>query len=311
MSKTPISFEWLSGCSGCEVSVVDLHERLLNVLEKVEIVRLPILVDVKGYPKAKLGLLSGALRTEHDITSAKKMRESCDIIMAFGTCAVFGGPQGSGFAHTLDELTDAAFRKNSSTRTDTVPNENLSPLLASGVRPVDSVIEIDRYLPGCPPHPSFIFEALISILENREPDFGSHNVCFKCNRKMKKTDVTTLRRYHDGPVDPELCFLSQGIICSGSAALDRCLAPCPKHGVPCLGCAGPSEHIILEPYRDVRTEMAQRMSMLTQIPMEDIVTEIEKQAKTYYAYAMTSPVFRQKPTFLLQRWVSSSEGDRV
>ena len=67
---------------------------------------------------------------------------------------------------------------------------------------------------------------------------------------------------------------------------------------------------MLEPYRDIRTEIATRMSMMTKIPKPDITAEIEKRAKTYYAYAMASPVFRQKPTFLLRRWISQQGAAR-
>jgi F420-non-reducing hydrogenase small subunit len=77
--------------------------------------------------------------------------------------------------------------------------------------------------------------------------------------------------------------------------------------VACSGCAGPSENVILETQRDIRTEIADRMSKLTRITRNEIVKEIEKQSKTLYAYAMASPVFRQKPTFLLRRWLESKE----
>ncbi len=75
-----------------------------------------------------------------------------------------------------------------------------------------------------------------------------------------------------------------------------------KVGVPCFSCCGPSETVILEPQKDVRTEMATRMAHLTNISYDDIVKEIEQQAKTHFAYAMASPVFRQKPTFLMHKW---------
>ena len=303
MEKVPVSFEWLSGCSGCELGIVDLHERLLKVLEMIEIVRLPILADVKGYPKAKIGIITGALRTEHDVECAKKMREACDAVLALGTCAVYGGPQGSGYAHTFQEMVETAYTKNPTTTTDFLPSENLPSLLPEGVRPLDTAIDVDLYLPGCPPHAYFIFESLASVIEGREPEFGPHNICYRCNRKMKHTDVSSLRRFHQGKIDPELCFLSQGILCMGSASLDRCLAPCPRHNLPCYGCAGPSENVIMEPYRDIRTEVANRMSMMTKIPREEIIEEIEQRSKTHYAYAMASPVFRQKPTFMLHRWI--------
>ena len=129
MAKVTVSFEWLSGCSGCELSIVDLHERLLTVLEEIDIVRLPILMDVKGYPKAALGIVTGALRTDHDVECAKKMRASCDAILAFGTCGVYGGPQGSGYAHAQSELAETAFVKNPTTSTHFVPDKGLPKLL--------------------------------------------------------------------------------------------------------------------------------------------------------------------------------------
>lgn len=307
MAKVPVSFEWLSGCSGCELSVVDMHEKLLQVLDAVEIARLPILADVKGYPKAALGVITGGLRTEHDVECAHEMRKSCDAILAFGVCAVYGGPQGSGYAHTRGELEDAAYRKNPTTATDFVPSQGV-PKLLEGVRPLDSEIKVDLYLPGCPPHPYHVFEALTAVVGGREPEYGPQNVCYRCDRKMQHTQVTKLRRLHEGPMDPQQCFLSQGILCMGSATLDRCLAPCPTHGAPCTGCAGPSENVVLEPNRDIRTEIATRMSMMTKVPRAEIMREIELRSKTYYAYAMASPVFRQKPTFLLRKWISSEGG---
>jgi F420-non-reducing hydrogenase small subunit len=308
MGKLTVSFEWLSSCSGCEVSLVDLHDRLLAVLDEIEIVRLPILIDQKDYPKATLGIVSGALRTEHDVECAHHMRESCQKILSFGVCAVYGGPQGSCYAHEHRELEDTVFRKGPTTRTDFVPDHGVPRLLVDGVRPLDSEIEVDHYLPGCPPNPYFIAAALKRVIAGADEEFGPHNVCYRCDRQMKHTDCNKLRREHEVDVDASLCFLSQGIVCLGSASLDRCLAPCPKRGVPCTGCGGPSELVALEPHRDIRTEVADRMSQMTKIPRDSVISEIEGQAKTHYAYAMASPVFRQKPTFLIRRWNSKQEG---
>jgi F420-non-reducing hydrogenase small subunit len=181
-------------------------------------------------------------------------------------------------------------------------------MLEHGVRPVDSEIEVDYYLPGCPPHPYYIAQALKAIVGGTAPEFGDHNVCFRCDRRMVKSEVTEVKRLQQVDDDPTHCWLSQGVLCMGSVTLDRCLAPCPKRGVPCTGCGGPSEFVILEPNRDIRTEVARRMSGFTAIPEKAIVKEIEQQAKTYYAYAMASPVFRQKPTFLFKRWMMNGGG---
>jgi F420-non-reducing hydrogenase small subunit len=127
---------------------------------------------------------------------------------------------------------------------------------------------------------------------------------------MKHTDVAAVRRVHQGSIEKDTCFLSQGILCMGSATLDRCRGACPTRGMPCSGCTGPSESVVLEPNRDIRTEIATRMAMMTKIPKADVTRAIEKQAKTYYAYAMASPVFRKKPTFLLRRWISQEGAAR-
>jgi len=303
--KARISIEWLSGCSGCELGIVDLHEKLLTVLQEVELVRIPILMDVKEYVEADVGLITGSIRTDHDIEAARKMRESCKAIIAFGTCPVYGGPQGAGYAHTSEELLKGAFTSNPTTTTSSVPDQ--VPQLLEANSPLDSVIDVDLYMPGCPPHAAYIFEGLMALLRGREPKIGRHNVCFNCDRVMKKTEVTEIRRAHQGEYEQGVCFLSQGCLCFGSATLDRCMAPCPKVGVPCLSCGGPSEAIILEPPKDVRTMVGARMAHLTEIPYEDIVKEIEGQAKTHYAYAMSSPVFRQKPTFLLKKWIQEAQ----
>jgi len=301
--KARVSVEWLSGCSGCELGIVDLHEKLLEVLDEIELVRIPILMDTKDYVKADVGLITGSLRTEHDIHAARAMRDACDAIIAFGTCPVYGGPHSSAYPHTTQELLDGAFLHNPTTRTSEAPDD--VPKLLEGNRPLDSEIEVDLYIPGCPPHAAYIFEGLMALLRGHEPTFGQRTVCFNCERTMKKTDVSAIRRAYAGAYDPDLCFLSQGCLCFGSVTLDRCMAPCMKVGVPCFSCGGPSQPIILEPQKDVRTEVAVRMAHLTAIPEETIVTEIEHQAKTHFAYAMASPVFRQKPTFLLKKWTQA------
>jgi F420-non-reducing hydrogenase small subunit len=306
MSANPkLSVEWLSVCSGCELGIVDLHEKLLTLLEQVDLVRLPILMDTKEYVAADIGIITGSIRTEHDIESARKMRAACKLIMAFGTCAVYGGPQGAAYAHSNEELFDRAFVSNPTTPASMVPAN--VPKLLERTLPLDSEIKVDLYMPGCPPHAAYIFEGLVSLLKSRSSKIGRQSVCYRCKRIMKKTDVSTIQRTVDKEYDPSLCFLSQGCLCFGSVTLDRCLAPCMASGVPCFSCGGPTPDIILEPQKDVRSQIALRMAHLTRIPYEEIVRSIEEQAKTHFAYAMASPVFRQKPTFLMKKWMSGAQ----
>lgn len=297
MAKT-VSFEWLSGCSGCEVAFGDLHESLPAVLQELTLVRFPILMDTKDYPVADIGVITGSLRTEHDLNAAHRMRESCNFIVALGTCPVYGGPHANNLHHTTDEMLGRAYRNNPTTITHHVP-ENVPTLLAEN-RPLDSEIKVDAYLPGCPPHPRMIVEGLRVIIDPEfKPIFGQHNICHSCDRKMMETEVTSLRRNFEGNSDPKICFLSQGYICLGSVTLDRCLAPCPKAGIPCFSCGGPAISVLLEPQKDLRTLVAERMTQLTKIPVKDIVHELTQNAKTHYLFLHGSPMLRTKPTTLI------------
>ena len=304
--KVRLNTEWLCDCGGCHVAIVDLHEKILKVLESVEILKCPVLTDVKGYPEADVGIVTGSVRTEHDRHAAIEMRKKCKTIIAFGTCAVFGGLHGAGLAHSREEILEHVYKNNPTTKTDLIPGNSISGL-EKLVTPIDEVIEVDLYLPGCPPHAHFIFEALSSLVTGTRPRVNGETVCARCDRVMTKTDVTALKENHEGIPEEGVCFLSQGYICLGSATLDRCLAPCPAHGIQCTGCAGPTMQILSEPTRDIRTEIADRMSRLTKIPYDTIKTQMEKSAKTHYAYAMATKMVGNKPTFLIKKWIADGE----
>jgi F420-non-reducing hydrogenase small subunit len=310
MSPTPVTVntEWLSDCSGCHIAIVDLHEKILAVLDAVTIQRCPVLTDVKDYPHATVGLISGAIRNEHDREAAQKMRECCDLVIAWGSCAVFGGPAGAGNVHSTAELADAVYLHNKTTVSAPTPHVGVSPL-ESIVSPLDRAIDVDLYLPGCPPHPAFVFDALIALVEGRTPKATQESVCGHCTREMRKTDNDTLRSGSDGFADAETCFLSQGYLCMGSVTIDRCLSPCPQNGVACTGCGGATMQVLTEPNRDLRTEIADRMSRLTKIPHDAIVKEVERTAKSHYSYTMATAMIGEKPTFHLKRWIGEADQD--
>ncbi|MEI6668518.1 MAG: methyl viologen-reducing hydrogenase [Acidobacteriota bacterium] len=308
MSAVRVNAEWLSVCGGCEVAIVDLHEQILDVLGAVQLQRCPVLTDVKDYPKAEVGLVSGAIRNEHDRHAAEQMRASCDTIIAWGTCAVYGGIPGAGIVHTSESIFEAAYGKNRTTVGGHPPTRRVDTL-ETRVVPLDSVIPVDLYLPGCPPHPAFILEALLSLVQGRPPKTRQETVCARCKRTMVKTAVDRIKSNHEGDPDPDQCLLSQGYVCLGSVTLDRCASPCPNNGVMCTGCAGPTMQVLTEPNRDIRTEVAERMSKLTAIPAESVQHSIEYAAKSHYSYAMATSMIGGKPTFLIDQWIADAEAD--
>lgn len=299
--KTTISTEWLSGCSGCHVALVDLHEKLLTLMDTIEFVRIPVLMDEKGYPEAEVGIIEGAIRNEHDRKAAIALRESVKTLIAFGTCAVYGGPSGIGWLYPPDAILDGVYRNGPTTSTDEQLDDSL-PQLEQSVVPVNEVIPVDLYLPGCPPHPAWIATALGALHDPVQHTLEQKTVCSRCERTMKKQSGVTLQTASVHGADDKLCLLCQGIVCLGSVTMDRCQSPCPNRGVACAGCAGPSFDIIVEPHLDIHTMVAKRMHLLTGIDQEEISSYIEQEAKTYYAYALASPVIYNKPAVKITTW---------
>jgi len=298
--KAKVSTEWLSGCSGCHIAIVDLHEKLVNLADDVEFVRIPVLMDEKGYPEADIGIAEGAIRSEHDIEAVKKLRASVKTLLAFGSCATFGGPSGLGWLHDKETVLAAAFDEGDTNSRGERPAG--VPKLEESVIPIDEIVKVDAYLPGCPPSPYFIAAALKQLAQGQLPQIKSGTVCGSCTRKMRKAPGTSLQKGAITAKDEQLCFLSQGVICMGSVTVDRCHAPCPKNNVVCTGCNGPSLRIIQEPHLDLRTEIARRMELLCGISRTETQAYMQSDAKTYYSYAMASPVMFRKPTVELREW---------
>jgi F420-non-reducing hydrogenase small subunit len=299
--KTTISTDWLSGCSGCHIAIVDLHEKLLNLVDEVEFVRVPVLMDEKGYPKADVGIVEGAIRSHHDRECVQKMRDSVKTLVAFGTCSSFGGPSGIGWLHKPEDVLDRVYSSGPTNTPGDRPDSTV-PKLEDSVTPIDEVVKVDFYLPGCPPSPYFVAAALKRLLSGEAPKLTGQTVCGGCDRKMLKKPGTPLRAGAVTAPDESACLLSQGVVCMGSVTINRCQAPCPRSAVACTGCNGPSPLLVKEPQLEMRTLLAERMHKLCGIPVAEVKSYLEADAKTYYSYAMASPLVYRKPTVELREW---------
>jgi F420-non-reducing hydrogenase small subunit len=299
--KSKVSTEWLSGCSGCHVAIVDLHEKLLNLADEVEFVRVPVLMDEKGYPEADIGIVEGAIRSEHDVEAVRHMRDSVRTLVAFGTCAVYGGPSGIGWLHGRESVFAEVYDNGPTNAGHERPGAG-APRLEDSVVPIDEAVQVDFLLPGCPPSPYFIAAGLKLLLDGSGPKLGKRTVCAGCTRKMSRRPGTALRKGATTAPDSELCLLSQGVVCMGSVTLDRCFSPCPRNGVACTGCNGPSIAMIKEPHLDFRATLADRMSLLTGTDAAGVKAYIECEAKTFYSYSMASPAIYKKPAVELREW---------
>ncbi|MBA2880166.1 F420-non-reducing hydrogenase small subunit [Desulfosalsimonas propionicica] len=258
-----VASDWLNACSGCEIAIVDMGERLLTVLDLVEFVHLPALMDHKYYgqmgdgahlsfPEADLGIISGSIKNEEHLEVALEMRKKCGAIIALGTCATHGGIPALANSWSNDELFTRYYSTETTDPCDAVPADGVPPLLEN-VSALDEKINVDIYLPGCPPHPDQVFGALAAFLEGKTPELPTKSVCDTCPTKREgKGKIGKLRRFlqapqykgADEPLDQMRCLLEQGILCMGPVTRAGCggdgvVPRCISARVPCRGCYGP------------------------------------------------------------------------
>lgn len=277
--KVNVASEWLNSCSGCEISIIDMGERLLDILKVADIVHLPALMDSKYFgqlgdgtkltiPKADVGIISGSIRNEEHVEVAEEMRRQCNIIIALGTCATHGGiPSLTNSFHneeTLDryyntESTDIEENRGSGHQSINssvnYPSKGIPELLDSCYA-LDEKIKVDIYLPGCPPHPDHIFNALVALVQGSELTLPDKSVCDTCPTVREgKGKIKQLRRFLEAPkygapgepLDKMRCLLEQGFLCMGPVTRGGCggdgtLPRCISARVPCRGCYGPVKH---------------------------------------------------------------------
>lgn len=281
-----IAEEWLNSCSGCEIALLNLGESLLDLLPQLEFVHIPVLMDNKYYgplgrekrlhiPKAVVGIVSGGVRNSEHLEVLHAMRAQVDILVALGTCALTGGLPALANFTPVEALTDFAYRQAPSLDSSqnqegscTLPNSpnsrgseghGLASLLPV-CSPLRDHVKVDLSIPGCPPHPDWIGEALLSLLEGRPTRLPYRSVCSVCpawrdnSGGLKRIPV---KRMLEQPVyDPQSplsqmqCLLEQGFMCLGPVTLAGCGgtqgAPrCITARTPCRGCQGPVSHLAL------------------------------------------------------------------
>lgn len=168
MAKPRVGTVWLEGCAGCHMSFLDLDERLLQVLGAVELTVSPI-TDYKDYdfPELTLGIVEGAIGTTEHQQIARKLRSRCKILIALGDCATFGGINTMRNWIPKQEVLRYGYVETPSTVDGAIPCDKEIPPLLDQVLPLDYLVEVDLYLPGCPPSPEAIAYAITSILEGK------------------------------------------------------------------------------------------------------------------------------------------------
>lgn len=166
MAKPKIATTSLAGCFGCHMSVLDIDERILKLIELVDFDKSPI-DDLKTFTgRCAVGLIEGGCANEENVEVLREFRKHCDVLIAVGECAIMGDIPAMRNMVPLKECLDEAYLNGPSVHNPSgqVPNDPEIPLLLNKVRPVNEVVKIDYFLPGCPPPADTIWQALTALL---------------------------------------------------------------------------------------------------------------------------------------------------
>lgn len=170
MDKLRFATVWLGGCSGCHMSFLDLDEWLIDLAGRVELVFSP-LMDAKRYPDGvDVVLVEGAVANDENLEMAHRLRAATRYVVSFGDCAVTGNvtslrnPLGLAL-----EVLRPVYLENGDANARIPDEKGVVPVLLDKVVPLHQVIEVDFYLPGCPPPADRIRGVLADLLDGKAP----------------------------------------------------------------------------------------------------------------------------------------------
>lgn len=332
--KIKIALYWAAGCGGCDVSVLDSDEKVLNIGTMADIVMWPIAADGKEKDIAAMkdgeitvSLINGAIRNSENEAMVKLLRQKSKLVVSYGTCACFGGTPAlanlvSGAEEVLDYVytktpTSADFQKTYHKDKPVIPQTKCTvkegeltlPQVYDTVHCLDQVIDVDYYIPGCPPTQESITQllnALVAFVYKGValPPKGTmigvtqKTLCDECPRHKENRRITEIKEPYQVKVDPELCLMDQGILCLGAATVGGCGAKCTRVGQPCRGCYGPTD-AVQEIGASIFTAVASLYPVLEDDPTcgEDKIAKIMSNIKDplgyFYAYSMSKALIKR------------------
>jgi NAD-reducing hydrogenase small subunit len=167
MSKPVVATASLAGCFGCHMSVLDIDERILKLIELVEFHKSPI-DDIKKFTKmCDIGIIEGGCCNSENVENLRSFRKNCKILISMGECAIMGGLPAMRNGIPVKECLEEAYLKGPTVDDTIIPNDDELPMILDRVYPLHEIVKIDYFLPGCPPRADLIWEALVALLEGR------------------------------------------------------------------------------------------------------------------------------------------------
>ncbi len=322
-NKLKIAFYWAASCGGCEIAVLDINEKILDVVKIADIVFWPVAMDIK-YKDVKempdkyidICFFNGSIRNSEQEEMAKLLRQKAKTLVAFGSCAHEGCIPGLANLHDREEIFERVYLKEKSVvnptavvpKTKTEVKEGILeiPEFYDTVKTLAQTVDVDYYLPGCPPPVKLIANAVDAIATNQLPPKGSvlaplKAVCDECPRKRENKKISKIYRVHEKAPDPERCLLEQGILCMGPATRSGCGAQCLKVDMPCTGCGGAAPNMpelgagmITALASILGYDVEEGKEQYSEEDVEKLMSQIKDPVGTFYMYSLPASIFRRK-----------------
>jgi F420-non-reducing hydrogenase small subunit len=322
-NKLKLAFYWAASCGGCEIAVLDINEKILDVVQIADIVFWPVAMDIKykdveNMPDKHIDIcfFNGSIRNSEQEHMAKLLRQKAKTLVAFGSCAHEGCIPGLANLHDRKEIFDLVYVKEKSVvnptavvpKTQTEVKEGILeiPEFYDTVKTLAQTVDVDYYIPGCPPPVKLIANAVDAIAKNQLPPKGSvlaplKAVCDECPRKRENKKISKIYRVHEKAPDPERCLLEQGILCMGPATRSGCGAQCLKVDMPCTGCGGAAPNMpelgagmITALASILGYENEEGKEQYSEEDVEKLMSQIKDPVGTFYMYSLPASFFRRK-----------------
>lgn len=256
--------DWLNACSGCEISILNIGDPLLDILPHLNFVHITPLIDHKLFgqlgektemdvPEAVVGIMTGGVRTDEQKHELQEVRKKTKFLIALGTCACHGGVPAQANMFKNEDVFEKVFRQSPSTDPSPDPEDPSVPKWTPTCAALDEIVKVDISIPGCPPHPDWIVEAITALLEGKTAwSLPERSVCDTCPviREKKSGGGPVKRWLQNMEFNPEegldkmRCFNEVGFLCNGPVTLAGCAGKagvprCIQARTPCRGCFGP------------------------------------------------------------------------
>ena len=317
--KPKFAMYWAASCGGCEIAVLNIHEKILDVDANFDVVFWPVAMDAK-YKDVEamddgsilLTLFNGGIRNAENEHIAKLLRQKSQILVAFGSCANEGCIPGLANLSSTNQIFDTVYETLSTENPEHIrpqfayqmpEGEVTIPSFYPVLKTLDQVVDVDYYMPGCPPEShqiAAVIDLVIAVLQGKAElppkgsviGAGASTVCDECQRKRNVKSITEFKRIQDvEQYDPELCLLEQGIPCNGPATRSGCNARCPSAGAQCIGCYGPAEGVVDYGARLIAA-FASVIDSTDPVEIEKILDGIPDPAGQFYRFNLAGSLLR-------------------